>query len=145
MTRWLQAAQRAKVAPTNLHPADKTDKTDKTPPIAEIGLQFAQTEMVLSVLSVLSEDCIPRHQCKVPALIRLDEATSPGLAGDAARARCNVTGRPMTWTGRVVSLDAWRRLSAWEQHGPAGRLFCGVCRAWVAPRAFPYCHDGGAA
>jgi hypothetical protein len=27
-------------------------------------------------------------------------------------------GRLLTWTGRVVSLDAWRKLSEWEKHGP---------------------------
>lgn len=49
---------------------------------------------------------------------------------------CRCTGRPRTWTGKVVSLEDWRRLSDWEREGPAGRLFCGICRAWVA-------QDGG--
>lgn len=49
---------------------------------------------------------------------------------------CRFTGRPRTWTGKVVSLEDWRRLSDWEREGPAGRLFCGICRAWVA-------QDGG--
>ena len=34
---------------------------------------------------------------------------------------------------RVMALDDWRRLTDWERAGPAGRLFCGTCRAWVAP------------
>lgn len=84
-------------------------------------------------------------QPSAPAPSRLDGTASIGIADDAPRTLCNVTGRPMTWTGKVVSLDAWRRLPAWERHGPDGRLFCGVCRGWVAPIAFPYCHDGGAA
>lgn len=46
---------------------------------------------------------------------------------------CHLTGRPRTWSGKVVSLDDWRRLTDWERAGPAGRLFCGTCRAWVAP------------
>lgn len=49
-------------------------------------------------------------------------------------------GRSRTWTGRIVNLDDWRRLSDWERHGPDGRLFCGICRAWV--QSFPACHDG---
>lgn len=40
--------------------------------------------------------------------------------------------RPRTWTGKVVALDEWRRLSDWEREGPAGRLWSGLCRAWVA-------------
>lgn len=37
---------------------------------------------------------------------------------------------PRTWTGRVVSLDQWRRMSEWERHGPNGRIFCGLCWGW---------------
>lgn len=37
-----------------------------------------------------------------------------------------------TWTGRVVSLDEWHQLSAWDRHGPAGRPFCGLCWGWVS-------------
>lgn len=40
-----------------------------------------------------------------------------------------------TWTGRLVRLDDWRQLSAWDRYGPAGRLFCGICKGWVS-------HDG---
>lgn len=52
-------------------------------------------------------------------------------------------GNPLTWTGRIVSLDEWRRLSAWERHGPDGRLFCGACREWVMPGGCA--HTGGVA
>jgi hypothetical protein len=41
-----------------------------------------------------------------------------------------VNGHPKTWTGKIVSLDAWRQLDAWERHGPNGRMWCGVCRDW---------------
>lgn len=51
--------------------------------------------------------------------------------------------RPLTWTGRVVSLDEWRKLSAWDRHGPDGRMFCGACREWVIPGGCPHC-DGAA-
>jgi hypothetical protein len=36
----------------------------------------------------------------------------------------SVTGSPRTWTGRIVSLDAWRSLTEWERHGPNGRHWC---------------------
>ena len=48
-------------------------------------------------------------------------------------------GRVRTWSGRVVSLDAWRKLSAWERHGPNGRHWDGRTRSWEGPE------DGGAA
>lgn len=43
----------------------------------------------------------------------------------------SVVGHPLTWTGRVVSLAEWGRLSEWQRHGPDGRLWCGIARAWV--------------
>ena len=50
--------------------------------------------------------------------------------------------RTKTWTGRVVSLDEWRNLSAWDRHGPDGCLWCGICQGWVA--SFPECHSNAA-
>ncbi|MEM9788324.1 MAG: hypothetical protein AAF801_17635 [Pseudomonadota bacterium] len=29
--------------------------------------------------------------------------------------------RPLTWTGKVVSLEEWRDLTDWEKHGPDGK------------------------
>ncbi|MCC0071101.1 MAG: hypothetical protein H6897_14390 [Rhodobacteraceae bacterium] len=45
-----------------------------------------------------------------------------------------INGDPRTWTGRVVSLADWRRLSEWERHGPNGRWFYGDARQWEKPR-----------
>ena len=42
-------------------------------------------------------------------------------------------GRPLTWTGRVVSLAAWRQLSEWERHGPRGRMWNGLTQQWEEP------------
>lgn len=56
----------------------------------------------------------------------------------------SVTGLPRTWTGRVVSLEEWRTLTEWQKHGPAGRLFCGLCQSWVKPGDCPHT-EGGAA
>lgn len=43
----------------------------------------------------------------------------------------NADGYYRTWKGRLLRPDEWRELSAWGKHGPAGRLFCGICWAWV--------------
>lgn len=51
----------------------------------------------------------------------------------AAPFRKSPGGRVLTWTGRVVSLDAWRELTEWERHGPNGRHWCGLCRGWHNP------------
>lgn len=64
-------------------------------------------------------------------------------AADLPRA-FSITGRPLTWAGRVVSLDEWRGLSAWDRHGPNGRMFCGACHEWVVPGDCPHCSGGAA-
>lgn len=42
----------------------------------------------------------------------------------------SVAGSPVTWTGKVVSLDEWRRLSEWERHGSTGKVWNGLTRQW---------------
>jgi hypothetical protein len=44
-----------------------------------------------------------------------------------------INGHPKTWTGNVVSLDAWRQLSDWDRHGPDGRLWNGITHSWETP------------
>jgi len=39
-------------------------------------------------------------------------------------------GTPRTWTGRVVALDEWRRLSDWERNGSTGKLGNGLTQQW---------------
>jgi hypothetical protein len=41
-----------------------------------------------------------------------------------------VGGSPKTWTGCIVSLDDWRRLSDWDKHGPNGRHWNGITKEW---------------
>jgi hypothetical protein len=68
-------------------------------------------------------------------------SVSPPLRddGDMFRHGRSVTGQPRLWTGRIVSLDEWRKLTAWERHGPDGRMFCGACREWVMSGSCPHC------
>lgn len=42
-------------------------------------------------------------------------------------------GRHLTWTGCIVSLDAWRSLTEWERHGPEGQRWNGRTRRWEQP------------
>lgn len=87
------------------------------------------------------------HALPVSQKSRVSQSQQAGnRAGDADQFRHgrSATGNPVTWTGRIVSLDEWKRLSAWERHGQDGRLFCGACREWVMPGGCPHT-DGGAA
>jgi len=58
---------------------------------------------------------------------------APSATGAETRHGESPGGRLLTWTGRVVSLEEWRRLTDWDRHGPDGRTFCGCCQAWVPP------------
>jgi hypothetical protein len=42
-------------------------------------------------------------------------------------------GTPKTWTGKIVSLDQWRRLSEWEKHGLNGKHWNGETQSWEMP------------
>jgi hypothetical protein len=110
MSRWLALAEGAS---TNVHtPPDNMTKPDKTPDIQPGG----------AFCRVLS-DCQVEGQVK-PAAQRVDEMRH-GFA---------TNGRPKTWTGKIVSLDAWRQLSEWERHGPDGRQWNGLTQSWGNPR-----------
>lgn len=108
MSIWLQAAKQGMC---------RTDKlTELTePPEPRVSAPTKSREIApAGVLSVLS----------VRQFKRDDDS-------DTFRHGRSITGDPQTWTGRIVSLDAWRSLSAWDRHGPDGRLWCGACRYWV--------------
>jgi len=69
-------------------------------------------------------------------------ATKPAHVADVASVATpegfphgvSIAGNLCTWTGRVVSLDAWRLLSEWERHGPNGRHWDGITRDWIKQR-----------
>ena len=46
---------------------------------------------------------------------------------------CGLGLSPLTWTGRVVSLEEWRRLTEWERNGPQGKHWNGSTRRWEDP------------
>lgn len=88
----------------------------------------------------------PAISAPVSRLSRVPRSQPAQIAQDADMFRhgASVTGLPRTWTGRVVSLDEWRDLTAWDKHGPDRRMYCGVCQVWVRPGDCPHC-EGGAA
>lgn len=67
------------------------------------------------------------------AQVRTENPRTPPSAAQSETAflyGASAGGRPLTYTGRVVSLEVWRNLTEWERHGPRGRLWCGVNRRW---------------
>jgi hypothetical protein len=80
---------------------------------------------------------IPAPRVAVVASVAAPPAQKPEFAADPDAQRPYGTtfdGRPLTWTGRVVSLAAWRMLSEWERHGPKGKHWNGLTRQWETPK-----------
>lgn len=112
MTRWLMAARRAEVA--------EAEPTKRQP------------REVSSVTSVLSGG---REANAAPPVTPTRTAQSVANVArvpppDAFPHGVSVAGRPRTWTGRVVSLEHWRRLSDWDRHGSHGRTWNGLTQGW---------------
>ena len=104
MSKWLEAAKQAE--PTEPKP-------------------------VLSVVSVLSEGGGADPAPQTAALTA--PMSDPTLSAETFRHGVSVSGNPKIWTGRIVSLDDWRRLSEWEKHGPNGRHWSGITKQWEPP------------
>ena len=92
-------------------PCDSVTNGDKTP----------ETDAQGGFCQVLSR-CHSRIEEKYAgAATRLPNDMRHGFA---------INGQPMTWTGNIVSLDAWRELSEWQKHGQNGRMWNGRTRKW---------------
>jgi hypothetical protein len=97
-------------------PATPATNTPEMPPVSQVSrLSQSQPAEIPAPATVLPITPPPG----TPAPSR-DE-------GDTFRHGHSFEGSPRTWTGRIVSLDEWQRLSAWDRHGPNVRLFRGIC------------------
>jgi hypothetical protein len=109
MSKWLEAAKRENGA-------------------NNLGAEPIEPKPVLSVVSVLSEggraDPAPRNTAPPTP------KSEPQLSAETFRHGVSLTGQPLTWTGRIVSLEAWRILNEWEKHGPNGRHWNGITKQW---------------
>lgn len=130
MTRWLQAAKQE---------GDPRTIPAKTIERAIEGGPTATGRGVLSVSSVLSDGgksnaAPPATTPPRPNPNPAPPARGDGLADDPDGfphgTACDMGLFPRTWTGRIVSLAAWRDLTDWERHGPGGRRWCGATGRW---------------
>ncbi len=106
MSRWLALAKTAEIE--HDIPVRHLTKCDKTP-----------------------SDQLPVGFCRVLSNCHTGQETkSHPRAPDDFKHGFALNGYPKTWTGKVVSLEDWRRLSPWERHGPDGRLWNGKTQRW---------------
>jgi len=103
MTRWLEAAKRARTSGTEL-----TEPTQPRP-IGEETWRDPSGNEVLSVKSVLSEGV--RAETPEPRVTSVAHPLAP--KNETSPHGFTPEGRPKTWAGRIVSLEDWRALREW--------------------------------
>ena len=148
MTRWLAAALKGsnatelkeltELAPSlagrdwaarkGSHAAELTELTGSTPSLdgrdwERHGEEALSNDEVVTVNSVNSGD---------RRAFRAFRDVPQSIPGDAFRHGQDMNGHPRTWTGQIVSLEAWQGLSDWERHGSTGKVWNGLTRAWEA-------------
>lgn len=98
-----------------------------------------------AALAELQADPAPRaHPVEPPARNRETSTRLAEIAEKAARHSPEPAPSPnaaspygqgcgglqRTWTGKVVSLEEWRRLSEWDRHGSTGKMWNGITKHW---------------
>lgn len=129
MSRWLAIAEKAA---TNPNSVPDILQEPATSPLAQSEVEFLQ------VSTVCREGNSEKNRNR-PDLIKPDIAgtSHPKIAPRSEGVSPYGTspgGRPLTHTGKVVSLDAWRQLTEWEKHGSKGKVWNGVSREWEGPQ-----------
>ncbi len=105
--------------------------TSATPATQEVqnGPHVAEVAKVAAPFGQIAKNGTGRNPPTTQPQPPQQRPPNPGPVPD----RVGVGGRPRTWTGKVVSLDEWRRLSEWERHGPGGKVWNGKTQHWEKP------------
>lgn len=114
MSRWLDIARKAKEYPGS-YPGTQQEPLKRGGEKRERGFLL------------VSSGCRVDEREGLPAQLNL--AQQPPNLGPVPD-KVGVGGRPVTWTGKVVSLEDWRTLTKWERHGPNGRVWNGKTQQW---------------
>ena len=128
MSRWLDIAARAELNPIYA-PANRREPAIS--PKSQPEEEFLPVSAGLPVRDLKTDQA--RRNLTNPDIAdtpnpKIDPMKSGGFPHGKSPG-----GRPLTYIGRVVSLDAWRRLSEWEKHGPAGKQWNGTTQKWETP------------
>lgn len=132
MNRWLALAKEA--SETSKPLPDTPTEPDKRGLCQVLsGCQVEKTENASASDAIEAPRAFAPPEPSQPS-----RPTPPRPEPDAFPYGHSVDGQPLTWTGKVVSLAEWKRLSEWDKHGSTGKVWNGLTRAWE-PR------NGGAA
>lgn len=134
---WFDA--RAKLAEIVGHaPATSAPAQQAAPPrsVSQLSQVSQPADAVNRVCGVANVASVATPKPPRPGAIAPNATKAPPSGDCTHGTACDLGLYPRTWTGRVVSLAEWRALSAWDRHGPDGRIFNGLSRRWEP--------DGGA-
>ena len=120
---------------------ERNRKTRPHPILPIRPTQTSQPETGIGGIGGIGSDPAPLPECeplKAASTEAAQHETAPSASCDLDMWRHGVSvgGHPLTWTGRVVPLAEWHRLSDWERHGPRGEHWNGLTGQWE--------DDGGA-
>jgi len=96
------------------------------------GPHVAEVASVATMLRPNSE-AAPVAPCRNVAAVAAPagpDMTKPDLGGQGSPYGTTLGGRVKTWTGKIVNLDEWHRMSEWERHGSTGKMWSGLTRRW---------------
>lgn len=131
MSRWLQLAERA--AETSETLTDTQQEPSKSPSV-QSEVDFLPLSAGCREAKSMQKDGRDRHRDSSS-----NQPDDPKITlrshGDTSPYGTSPGGRPVTYSGKVVSLDAWRSLSEWERHGPRQRRWSGKEQQWIEERA----------
>lgn len=118
---------RAKLAEIEGRPpatsATTTTQAAAARPVSQVS-QPPEARKPASRVASVATVATPPHPEPNPAPPARAEGLDPD--GFPYGTACDMGLFPRTWTGRVVSLAAWRELNAWERHGPRGQHWNGA-------------------
>lgn len=95
-------------------------------PLSSVPLPAAQSRAIrpgVAVVANVATRSVHKPQKERP--VRRDTPTGATFPHGLSCA-----GHPLTWTGRIVSLNDWWRLTKWERHGSHGLLWNGITQRW---------------
>lgn len=109
--------------PEALERADSQGSRHSQPSAVQSGNRTAQP--ALAQFARFAGFATPR--CVEPEPLPFASSEARGFPYGTAR---DFGENPRTWTGRIVAVAEWKRLTDWERDGPNGRHWCGKCQAW---------------
>lgn len=104
-------------------------------PVSQVSLLSQAPEARKPASRVATVASVATPLCPEPDPAPPDRADGPDPDPDGFPhgTACDMGLFPRTWTGRVVSLAAWRDLTDWERHGPRGQRWNAVTGQWEQP------------